>query len=53
MEDIADKNFDELLQQAHLSELDVHVVDSRINERLHMSEELQVRTQTLSKGSSN
>ena len=38
IEDIADKEFDELLQQVHLGELDV--VDSRINERLDMSEEL-------------
>ena len=38
IEDIADTEFDKLLQQVHLSELDV--VDSRINERLDMSEEL-------------
>ena len=39
IEDIAGTEFDELLlQQMHLGELDV--VDSRINQRLDMSEEL-------------
>ena len=38
IEDIADTEFDELLQQVHLGEL--NVVNSRINERLDMSEEL-------------
>ena len=39
MEDIAGMEFDELLlQQMHLGELDV--VDSHINKRLDMSEEL-------------
>ena len=35
---IADKEFDEVLQQVHLGELDV--VDSRVNERLSMLAEL-------------
>ena len=35
---IEDTEYDELLQQVHLSELDV--VDPRINERLEMLEEL-------------
>ena len=38
IEDITDTEFDELLQQVHLGEL--NIVDSRINERLDMSEEL-------------
>ena len=38
IEDIADTEFDQLLQQVHLSEHDV--VDSCINEQLDMSEEL-------------
>ena len=38
IEDFADSEFDELLQQVHLVQLDV--VDWRINERLCMSEEL-------------
>ena len=38
IEDIADTEFGELLQQVHLGELDV--VDSRIHKRLDMSEEL-------------
>ena len=38
IEDIADMDFCELMQQVHLGELDV--VDSRIHERLDMSEEL-------------
>ena len=38
IEDITDTEFEELLQQVHLGELDV--VDSRINERLDTSEEL-------------
>ena len=38
IKDIADTEFDELLQQVHLGE--VNVVDLRINERLDMSEEL-------------
>ena len=38
IEDIVGTEFDELLQQVHLGEVDV--VDSRINERLDMSEEL-------------
>ena len=38
IEDIADTEFGELLQQVHLGELDV--VDSRIHERLDMSEKL-------------
>ena len=37
-EDIANTEFDKLLQQVHLSELDV--VYSRVNERLDLSEEL-------------
>ena len=40
MKDIAGTEFDELLQQVHLGEVDV--VNSRINERLDMSEELLV-----------
>ena len=41
IEDIAGMEFDELLQQVHLSELDVRcVVVLRINERLDMSEEM-------------
>ena len=38
VKDIADLEFDELLQQVHLGEL--NVVDSRINERLDMLAEL-------------
>ena len=38
IEDIADTEFSELLQQVHLGELDV--VNLRIHERLDMSEEL-------------
>ena len=38
IEDIADTEFDELLQQVELGEF--NVVDSRINERLDMLEEL-------------
>ena len=40
IEDIADTEFDELLQQVHLGELDI--VDSRLNERQDTSEELLV-----------
>ena len=38
IEDIAGTEFDELLQQVHLGELDL--VDYRINQRLDMSEEM-------------
>ena len=38
IEDIVGTELNELLQQVHLGEVDV--VDSRINERLDMSEEL-------------
>ena len=38
IEDIAGTEFNKLLQKVYLGELDV--VDSRINERLDMSEEL-------------
>ena len=38
IEDIADTEFDELLQQVHVSELDV--VDSHINKQLEMLQEL-------------
>ena len=38
IEDVMDTEFDQLLQQVYLTELDV--VDSQINERLNMSKEL-------------
>ena len=40
IEDITGTEFDGLLQRVHLGELNIHVVDSRINEHLDILEEL-------------